>query len=196
MKIIGIDTETTGVTTHDKVLQVAVIVLDSETFETVERFSSLVNPQCPINPEAQKVHGISQQDVDGAPTFEELMHYSDFPKLLEGADIVFGHNVEFDLNMLGRDLFPKARVLDTLKLTRSIWRQPKNHKLTTITEFLQLPPRNAHDALEDIEACADIIRYLHNLVNLDIETLMVFQDKLKREVHQKIGRTLLQRGSR
>src|SRR5690242_16597721 len=66
------DCETTGTDPNaDEIVELALILLDREGLET-GRFSSLVRPSSPIPEEATAIHGISDKDVAGAPTFAEL----------------------------------------------------------------------------------------------------------------------------
>lgn len=159
--ILGIDTETTGVTALDKVCQVAAILVNPVTLETVDQFCTLVDPQMPVNPAAQAVHGISSESLVGQPLMEDVWQTSPLAKWIAEADVLFGHNVQFDVRMLGDDAFKHLTVLDTLRLARACWPQWGSHKLQNCVNQLSLPERAAHDALGDIESSADILRYLN-----------------------------------
>jgi hypothetical protein len=60
-----IDTETTDL--DGVVLEVAVIALDGTVL-----FESLVNPECPVSPDAYERHRISDQELATAPTLPEV----------------------------------------------------------------------------------------------------------------------------
>lgn len=81
------DLETTGFSpVHHRICQIAVALSSSSpklandtnnkeeeaTECSLEHFSSLVNPGCPIPPQAQKVHGIGTSMVMEAPCFAEV----------------------------------------------------------------------------------------------------------------------------
>lgn len=62
------DTETTGVRPDkDRIIEIA-------AFDPVQdrTFHSLINPGCPIPPEASAIHNISDEMVKDAPTFAEV----------------------------------------------------------------------------------------------------------------------------
>jgi DNA polymerase-3 subunit epsilon len=77
-----------------------------------------VNPKRDVG--ATHVHGVAQQDVDAAPTFEEIA--GDVLSRLEGL-ILVGHHVRYDLDFLGAELsaagffLPAISSLCTLKLS-------------------------------------------------------------------------------
>lgn len=86
-----LDTETTGL--PGRVCELAVI--DAATGETL--LNTLVNPGVPIEPEAQAVHGISDEAVAGAPTFDQV-----WPALLEVTKgrTVLAYNSDFDQDVV------------------------------------------------------------------------------------------------
>ena len=91
---IVIDTETTGLTDSDELLQISVI----DDAGTV-LFDSLVRPYFHTEwPEAQKVNGITPEMVAGAPYPHELL-----PQLVEifsEMSVCIGYNTSFDLGFL------------------------------------------------------------------------------------------------
>src|SRR5690606_4867295 len=91
-----IDVETTGLYPggHDRVVEVAVVHLDSRG--TVEdRWCTLVNPGRDLG--ARHIHGIRTADVLDAPTFGEIA--GRLARLLRGRSPV-AHNQRFDLAFL------------------------------------------------------------------------------------------------
>jgi len=90
-----IDFETTGCSPEsDRVVEVAAVRVDQE-FRELERWDSLVDPGCHVG--ATHVHGITNEMVDGAPRFEELL--VPLTRLLDGAVLV-AHNFPFDRGFL------------------------------------------------------------------------------------------------
>lgn len=108
-----VDTETTGVYSSDRVVEVAVITLDLDG-RVIDRFETLVNPCRDVS--ASHIHGITASMVADAPAFEDIA--GDVAVRLHGACFV-GHNAPFDKRMLvsefqrvgGELLVP--RVVDT-----------------------------------------------------------------------------------
>lgn len=64
-------------------------------------FHSLVNPQTPIEPGAAAVHGITQAQLEGAPTFAQIE--PQLRQVLWGKRVVI-YNADFDIGVLRREL--------------------------------------------------------------------------------------------
>lgn len=178
MYILGIDTETTGVGHFAKVVELGAILVDAKTLKTVDYINQRINPLIHIPENASRIHGITDDDVKHEPTIEEVFKISPFLNWLEGVDIVFGHNVKFDIRMIGGDRFIGKQILDTCTLVRKHFPDWENHKLQTAVKNLELEQRSAHAALGDIEATCDILRYFLSNLNLTLEDLLKgFQNK-------------------
>lgn len=106
-----VDTETTGVYSSDRVVEVAVVTLALDG-EVIDTFDTLVNPCRDVS--ASHVHGITASMVADAPTFEEIA--GDVAVRLHGACLV-GHNIPFDRRMLAGEF---TRLGDELAAPRPI----------------------------------------------------------------------------
>ena len=155
------DCETTGTdVTTDEIVSFAVLRLDADGVE-VGRLTKLVKPIGEIPAEATTVHGIAAADVADAPTF------ADCADELRGvlADAVFvAHNAGFDLPMLqhafarvGIDYVPGA-VACTLEASRLLEPLADNHRLQSICERKGIALDDAHEALSDVLATAELLR--------------------------------------
>ncbi len=71
---------------------------NGETIEIIDRQNIFVKPGVPIHPKAQEVHGISDEDVANCPPFKDIA--GDFFRTIIEADIIVGHNVKFDIDMI------------------------------------------------------------------------------------------------
>jgi len=80
MDFIALDLETTGLDTKkDKIIEVALVRFDSETYAVKETFTNFVNPLIPIPELNENITGISDEDVKNSPLFSELRQkISDF----------------------------------------------------------------------------------------------------------------------
>lgn len=90
------DTETTGIwRKHDPVgvVQVAAILFDGSGRE-LDAFVSLVDPEHSIPYEATRVHGITDEDVSGAPGRREIARA--LRPFFKQASFVVAHNASFD----------------------------------------------------------------------------------------------------
>ena len=155
------DCETTGTdTTRDEIVSLALLQLDPAGVET-GRYTRLVRPTREIPAEATAVHGISAAEVADAPSF------ADIAIELRGflGDAVFvAHNVGFDLPMLrhafesvGIDYGPSGTAC-TLEAFRLLEPLADNHRLLSICKRREIALEDAHEALSDVLATAELLR--------------------------------------
>src|SRR5687768_10360118 len=94
--VVFVDIETTGGSyRNSRVLEVAAIRY--ENGEIVQEFSSLIDPEAYIPRSITSLTGIREQDVTGAPKFEDIA--DELFEILDGAVFV-AHNVRFDYSFL------------------------------------------------------------------------------------------------
>jgi DNA polymerase-3 subunit epsilon len=152
-RLVVIDTETTGLGTFDRVVEVAAIVLDRATGETLDEYDTLVNPMRDIGP--VRIHGISSSMVSAAPTFEEIA--ASLALRVEGAVLV-AHNLSFDVRMLDNEYQRLDAQLDpgdgicTLRLS--------GEKLSLACDRYEIPMTRHHRALSDARATAQLVKIL------------------------------------
>ena len=161
---VVIDFETTGKSyIVNKIIELgAVKVFDGKITET---FSSMVNPECRIPAEITRLTGITDNMVEDAPTFQEII--ADFYKFCDGATLV-AHNIEFDSGFLKFNTKDSGYVfshpqIDTLALARKYFKSlsggeetPHNFKLGTLADFFDVKRDNAHRAVDDSVMAADV----------------------------------------
>jgi DNA polymerase-3 subunit epsilon len=95
--IAVIDVETTGLFPHrhDRVVEIAAVVLDERG--VIEReFVSLVNPSRDVGPSS--IHGLASADIIHAPQFGEIA--GALVETLQGTVAIAAHNVRFDRQFL------------------------------------------------------------------------------------------------
>lgn len=82
-----------------RITEICIVVHDG--LQIVEKFTTLLNPECPITYFYTKLTGITNEMVANAPKFHEVAQ-----KILEltGGRIFVAHNVSFDYNFI-RDEF-------------------------------------------------------------------------------------------
>ena len=97
-KFVVIDVETTGFSNQDRIIEIALITLDSDTLETAEEYDTLINPERDIA--ATHVHGITATMVESAPTFADVAPV--IAHRLDGA-VPVAHNWSFDKRMLSNE---------------------------------------------------------------------------------------------
>jgi DNA polymerase III subunit epsilon len=94
-KFAVVDVETTGFGKSDRVVEIAVVVLDARDLSVVDEFETLLNPMRDIG--AVHVHGITPNMVEAAPTFDEVA--ATLTRVL-GGNVIVAHNLPFDRRFL------------------------------------------------------------------------------------------------
>jgi len=153
---VAIDFETaTREPTSACALGVAVV----EDLEVVRVESWLIKP--PYNEYEfwnTKVHGISAEDTELAPEFDEI--WWEVSALIDGAPLL-AHNASFDMRVLGslitsRELTaPEYDYACTVAMARGAWPHLPKHKLDVVCDACGIGLMH-HDAASDAEACARV----------------------------------------
>lgn len=177
MYVFG-DTETTGLGSDAGIVEISWIETD-ENFNEISRFSSLINPQKPIQHGAMGVHGITQDMVTNAPTIEEFMAASAYP-LIGGRKVLVAHNCSFDIKFFA-PWMDEPESLCTLKCARNIYPDADNHKLGTLKFYLGLEGNHtkAHSAQEDVYVLIQLAKRMCQDAGTDLAGLMEIQNIVK-----------------
>jgi DNA polymerase III subunit epsilon len=155
-----IDVETTGLSArHHRVLEIAVVRTDAFGRITGE-WSRRVDPGGPVG--ATHIHGITANDVRGAPKFGDLIPHLN--QWMQGAVLV-AHNARFDAAFVraeysnaGWDL-PWLPTLCTLEASSYYLPDMDRRRLADCCALARVPLRGAHSALGDARATAGLLRY-------------------------------------
>ncbi|NLY21549.1 MAG: PolC-type DNA polymerase III [Tissierellia bacterium] len=151
------DVETTGFSPiNDRITEIGAVRI--ENGKIVDRYNELINPEKEIPLKVVQLTGISQALVANCPTIDQLLPgFAEFIK----DSVLVAHNASFDMGFM-RENFRRNGlelnnpVIDTLEFSRSLFTQFKNHKLGTIAKNLGVSLENAHRAVHDAEATAEI----------------------------------------
>lgn len=181
MVTLFFDTETTDLPNYKSppgphqphVVQMAALLIDGDTEKSLV---TLIRPDgWKIAPEAQAVHGITQERAaaEGMPIAEAV---AAFDAMLGQAKLVVAHNVKFDRLLMESEYLRLHRPIRwprtfcTMLTCTDIVRLPTRwggHKWPTLDEtyrhFFKRPLAGAHDALADVRACHDIFQQLVQL---------------------------------
>lgn len=167
---IAIDTETTGLDPrNDRLCEIAAVKFN-ESGDEIARFSSLINPQCIISDHLISIHGITNEMVVDAPSFEHVFsRFANFiydPTIINMMPVdrlIMAHNAQFDTDFINWEISRftdkisyLADVVDTLALARRKYRFFPNHKLGTLAQKLELPTQTQHRAMGDCLTLKDI----------------------------------------
>ncbi|GAB6462095.1 putative exonuclease [Bacillus cereus] len=91
-QFVILDTETTGLTLRDQIIEISVIDLTGKIL-----LNSLVKPTIIIPAEATSIHGITNEMVHGAPSWTTI--YKELREVTVGKTLLI-YNAEFDLGMI------------------------------------------------------------------------------------------------
>ena len=157
--LVVFDIEATGLNKRtDRI--VAIALVRYEPIGTVEQVSYLLNPGIPIPEEATRIHGISDADVVGAPSFAEMAET--LAEHFAGADLA-GYNVlGFDIQMLMEEFarvnrpfsLEGRRVLDAQRI---FFRNEPRDLSAALRYYCGDSHDNSHDALGDVLATIRVL---------------------------------------
>ena len=126
--------------------------------EITERFSEFVNPDVPIPLEIEKLTGIQDEMVAGAPMIEEVL-----PRFLEFCQdtVLVAHNASFDMSFIMENASRLGQkreftYVDTVGIARILLPNQAKHKLDAVAKTLGISLENHHRAVDDAEATAEI----------------------------------------
>jgi len=161
-RAIVLDTETTGLDPRSghRLIEVGCIELD-DYIPTGKTFHRYVHPERDIDPDAERVHGISLAMLEGKPKFHEVCE--DFLDFVADAPLV-AHNAAFDrgfinheLERAGREVLHESRWVDTLKLAQKRFPGMYNSLDALCKRFkISLAERDKHGALLDARLLASV----------------------------------------
>jgi len=98
--IVFFDLETTGINiAADRIVEIAYLRVDLNGNETSK--SQRINPEMPIPENVTAIHGISNEDVKDAPTFNEIAR--SLAKEIEGCDLAGYNSIRFDIPLLAEE---------------------------------------------------------------------------------------------
>ena len=98
--IVFFDLETTGINiAADRIVEIAYLKVDLNGNETAK--SQRINPEMPIPENVTAIHGISNEDVKDAPTFNEVAR--SLAKEIEGCDLAGYNSIRFDIPLLAEE---------------------------------------------------------------------------------------------
>jgi DNA polymerase III subunit epsilon len=98
--IIFFDLETTGINiASDRIVEISYLKVDLNGNETTKTMR--INPEMPIPEKVIAIHGISNDDVKDAPTFNEVA--KSIARDFEGCDLAGYNSVRFDIPLLAEE---------------------------------------------------------------------------------------------
>ena len=151
MNTVYLDTETTGVTDDDEIVEITIIDDNGKPL-----INTLVKPVYHSSwPGAERVHGISPIEVRHAPTQSQIS--DDIRKIVKGAQVVI-YNSPFDSKFLP-ELEDAAEIKCAMRAFAE-WNNSRWIKLTNATKIIGYEWEGAHRALADTLALRAVWKHI------------------------------------
>ncbi len=181
--LLFLDLETTGLNVAtDRIVEICVLKISPNGTQDVK--TRRINPTIPISPEAQAIHGISNEDVANESTFKELA--KSLANWMEGCDFAGYNSTRFDIPMLAEEFlragidfdFRKRKMIDV----QNIFHKMEQRTLKAAYRFYcDKDLENAHSAEADTIATYEVLeaqldKYSTDLKN-DVQFLSDFSAK-------------------
>lgn len=180
-RIAFIDTETTGLNPKtDHVWELAVITIDDGKIvgNAIEQFNPGV---ASLHPKITEITGITLEDFPAFPTFGTVAaRWRDF---IDEHDLCASYNTAFDLPFVynlfarvGMQIRPRTW-LDPLIWVRHFEQALPNKKLATVAKKLGISLENAHCALDDAMASAQVMLHYFPQLPDDLADMEALQEE-------------------
>lgn len=174
LKYAVVDIETTGNNIEtDEIIQIGIAIVQNQ--QIIQQYDSFIHTRLEIPHFIKTLTQIDQSDVLNAPHFYDVK--DTIYQLLENCVFV-AHNVEFDLKFLQKYFadeglkFEPKYTIDTVDLTKMLFPTLRSYQLKQITLALNVQLVNAHRAIDDAIATAEIlIASIHKLKGMPLDTL-------------------------
>ncbi len=170
-EFVVVDVETTGTNAElADLVEIAAVRVKGD--KIVDRWSTFVNPGRTIF--GNQMHGITDKDVKGAPSPAEAARKA---LAFVGDATIVGHSVGFDIAFLEAALgdgtrIESGRYLDTLTLARDGYPDLASYTLGELSKFFGIELKQAHRALPDADATAELLVTMARELPGRIDTLV------------------------
>lgn len=158
--IIFFDLETTGINiAYDRIVEISYLKVDLNGNETSKTLR--LNPGIPIPENVIAIHGISNEDVKDAPSFNEVA--KSVAKDFEGCDLAGYNSVKFDIPLLAEEFLRSDVDIDLKRRkfvdVQIIFMKMEPRTLTAAYKFfVDKELSNAHSAEADTMATYEVLQ--------------------------------------
>ena len=159
-----IDVETTGKgITGNRITEICIVILQEG--EIVDKYTTLVNPECVISSFITGLTGIDNDMVRDAPKFYEIAE-----RIIEMTKnaVFVAHNVNFDYNVIRGEFRNLGytytrKKLCTVRLSRKLVPGLLSYSLGKLCRSLDIPLHDRHRAEGDTDATVKLFKHLLSL---------------------------------
>jgi len=177
---IALDIETTGLNPdRDAIIEIGAVKFSGS--QVLDTWSSLVNPRRELPYKIRHLTGITQKEVDAAPSLANVAK----PLLnFVGAHTVIGHNVPFDIKFLNKQgLLLAHPTIDTFELASILLPETPRYSLGLLAERLKIEQEAQHRALADAMTTKSLFLAL-------LERALAMDLNLIREINRAAAQTI------
>ena len=199
---VVIDVETTGLNpSYDFIIELSAVKIKNNAI--IDTFSTLVKPDEALYEDEYsneyfvddfitELTGITDEMLENAPYISDVLEQ--FLSFV-GDSIIVGHNVNFDINFIYDDV---DRILDKdfsndfcdlLRISRKIFPDFENHKLSTLAENFKIKIDRSHRAEDDCITTFKCFEFCRNYVEknqIDIQPYYVGKHLNLNEIHANV----------
>jgi len=157
--LVIFDLETTGLFPRkDRIVELAAVKMNPDGSE--ETLELLLDPTIPIPPETTAVHGISDEDVKGLPTFADKA--DEIYAFFEGCDVSGFNSDRYDIPCIEEEFFRVgknfAAAIGSRVDVQRIYHKMEPRDLTSaVSYYCGRDHVGAHGALADAVATRDVL---------------------------------------
>ena len=181
MNLIIFDLETTGLSPyHNEIIQIAAVKVRAECWDLEGSFDTFVRPQQRVPKPITRLTGITQSQVERAPSpVEALMSFSHF--VGQEATLIAHNGPNFDMRFIKENCtrhglpVRETAMLDSQAFSRKIWGGRGSHELDPILQRLGLSAAGVkrHDARGDVQLLAHAVRKMWEQLVPDFQSCPV-----------------------
>jgi DNA polymerase-3 subunit epsilon len=194
MRQVILDTETTGLSPSQghRIIEIGCVELVHRRL-TGKTFHTYLQPDRKVDEGAMRVHGITNEFLEGKPRFKEIV--SDFKQFIKGSELII-HNAPFDIGFIENEfllikdkewasLDKHCQIFDTLVFARQKHPGQRNNLDALCKRYgIENQHREKHGALLDAEILAEVyLAMTGGQETLILEEVQVSQALLNANAH-------------
>ncbi len=181
--LIFIDTETTGLEKNDKIISIALVIVENGNVTTK---TDLINEGKKIPPKASSINHVTNEMIKGKPELQDSETFK-FLKLNNIYDVtLISHNIKFDLEMLSSacGFVWQGKIIDTLRVSKHLMPECEEYSLQFLRYDLKLYKNEKqkiipHEALSDARLIKQLYECLlelsskENMYELSVKNVLL-----------------------
>jgi len=150
MSFILFDTETTGNTESDRICQIAIGILGTESTKYICEYCK---PEVSISFHAMAVHGITPEKIADKLSFSTLYSAQILKSMNSQNNVIIAHNATFDIDMLKKEGIEwVGGVIDTLRCAKHLLPDEESYALQYLRYSLGIYKEEGCEEEKDLKA--------------------------------------------